>query len=166
MPTQKAKKSFPIPGPLARLGRILGSMKAKEPDIVVAWQQLCQQIGQKPVERLVELIRLDMEAGGIDTTAIKLGAKWERTEEAFRDVDVALRVEDLARQVADRAMQREQQFMATLDSIRSYYERSIRLLDARLRQLEQAYQPKPVQAPAAKQAGLRVGQQRSRRYRG
>jgi len=152
MPAQAKKKPFPIPGMLARLGRLLGSMKAKEPDLVQTWIQLCRQIGQRPVDRLIELMRLDMEAGGIDTTAIKLGAKWERTEEAFRDVDVALRVEDLAKQVADRAMQREQQFMATLDSIRSYYERSIRLLDQRLAQLEQELRPKPVQVVQASPA--------------
>lgn len=53
------------------LGRLLGSGKRKEPDIVSEWQSLCHANGETPTDRLLALLAWDLQQGGVDIAAIK-----------------------------------------------------------------------------------------------
>jgi len=122
-----------------KLGRLLGQSKRKDIDIVDAWRNLCLQLNQNPTDRLLILLQWDLEQGGIDTRALKLGKKYERIEQAFSDVDVAMRIQAMAEDITNRAFERENRMLANLQAIRDSYEREIQRL-TKLREEERKTQ--------------------------
>jgi len=108
-----------------KVGQILGSAGRKEKDIVDEWRNLCAQIHQNPADRLLMLLRFDLEQGGIDTKKIVLGKKYERIESAMMDLDIAQKISAMAAAQSEAALERETRFMHMLQAQRQFYENEL-----------------------------------------
>jgi len=94
---------------LLDIGRWIGQAKRKEPDLVSMWLQLCESMGKKPSERVLEFIAWDLENQGVDLKSVREIEMDKEMQKAFSQVTLAQQISELAQQFASQMLQREWQ---------------------------------------------------------
>lgn len=94
---------------LLEIGRWIGQARRREPDLVKMWLDLCNSMGKRPSERVLEFIAWDLENQGVDLKSVREIEMDKKMQQAFEQVSLAQQISDLAQQFASQMLQREWQ---------------------------------------------------------
>lgn len=90
-----------------KLGRLLGAGKRKEKDTVQIWQDMCLGNNINTSDRLLDLIKWDLQNGGVDLSAVKQTAEGNEIQDAFNQANLALEVNKMVKSFTQTMLESE-----------------------------------------------------------
>lgn len=107
---KKKRVGFMFSALQRKLGTLMGHTARKDKDTVDLWKRFClEQIGVKPTDRLIDMMKIDMDAGGIDLTGARILDKQAQHAGAQADMDVISNMTKTFSQFAAMLMQKDMQ---------------------------------------------------------
>jgi len=104
-----------------KIGALLGNASKKEKDVVDAWKEMCNQMGVKVIDRVVELLEWDLMNQGVDLSAVKAVSRDQRINEALSNIDLARYLNDLAVQFGKQQIITQQQAAEEMFRLINYW---------------------------------------------
>jgi len=83
------------------VGKLIGQSKRKDKDIVDAWLQLCNGLGVKPTDRLLELMAFDLQHSGVDLSQVKVMMKQKEVQKVADKYDTITTIQKIFDQFMD-----------------------------------------------------------------
>lgn len=125
------------------LGRLMGQTSRKEKNVVDAWTELCTRLKQKTTDRLLELIKFDLNNNGVDLTQLRQIERSEEVSKAFNDVDLALQISQMAKTFTQATINRELETQKTIEAMQRQHQQQLGLIRTMRQQQEEQVKTPP-----------------------
>jgi len=101
------------------IGRVIGTAKRKQPDIVDEWKALCNANGVNPSDRAIGLFAWDLEQNGADIASIRKEPGSSEEEKVAAAVGMAQQMMSLSSSFTDSWIKRETAHKADMEMLLS-----------------------------------------------
>jgi len=108
------------------LGRLLGASARKESDVTTTWRDMCARIGENPTDRLLMLLRFDLEQGGVNLADVRRAKVTGEMQEAFDQVSLASEIGKIAQNFSRQTLAREYEHMNEIRGISDEFQNMLK----------------------------------------